>query len=126
MWAIHDRGANVLRMGTGEPVADTAGVVSLHDLALDMATEDGHDVIGFTLTGASHYLPLGAGAGYDVRHDILTIGDTTDDPDLVTQNGDFIGYWAVSRANPNGFRDPIGVAVRRASTHLGDENLKVY
>ena len=50
--------------------------------------------------------------------DTLTVGATTDDPTLVTENGDLIGYWERDVDDPNGIADPIGFALRRASEHL--------
>ena len=116
MWVIYDKEADVLRMGSGQPIKDTSGLLRGPDAAVDMATDGGCDVVGFILTGASAYLPLGL--GYDPERDVLTIGETTDDPDLVTENGDFVGYWEVYVAEPGGVRLPVGVAVRRASMYL--------
>ena len=116
MKAIYDQAVDVLRIIDGQPVADTASLLRGPDVAVDVATCNGHDVIGFTVIGASAYLPLGL--GYDAQSDILTIGETTIDPALITENGDFIGYWQVYADEPNGFRDPIGVALRQASKYL--------
>ena len=116
MKVIYDQAVDVLRIIGGQPVADTASLLRGPDVAVDLATYDGHDVIGFTVIGASAYLPLGL--GYDAQSDTLTIGETTDDPALITENGDFIGYWQVGANEPNGFRDPIGVALRQASRYL--------
>lgn len=124
MWAVYDKEADVFSMGTGEKVGETAGLWGPHELALDMATEDGQDVIGFILVGASHYLPLGEGAGYGAENDILTVGNSTDDPDFIIENGDFIGFW-MDPGFGDGSLDPIGVAVRRASTHLSNEKITI-
>lgn len=47
MWAIHDRKANVLPMDSGDLIGRRAGVVSLHDLALNVAIPECQDVVGF-------------------------------------------------------------------------------
>ena len=116
MQVIYDQEADVLRIVNGQPISDTASLLRGPDVAVDVATFNGHDVIGFTVIGASAYLPLGL--GYDAKSDILTIGETTDDPELITENGDFVGYWAALNPEPDGFRDPIGVALRQASKYL--------
>ena len=66
--------------------------------------------------GASAYLPLKT--GYDPESDTLLLGKRTDSPDLVTETGDFVGYWQSHRGDPNGFMDPVGVLIRDASKHL--------
>ena len=38
---------------------------------------------------------------------------------LVTENGDIVGYWVPDELDPSEFMDPIGVALRNASVHLG-------
>jgi uncharacterized protein YuzE len=116
MRVIYDKEADVLRIIGEQPVADTASLLRGPDAAVDTATFGGYDVIGLIVIGASAYLPLGR--GYDADRDILTIGETTDDPALVTENGDFVGYWEVCELGPDGLRDPIGVALRDASKHL--------
>ena len=118
MRAAYDKEADVLRVNIEQAIADTATLVYGPDLAVDVATEDGHDVVGFILSGATAYLPLDR--GYDAEQDVLTIGDSTDDPGFVTENGDLMAYWQVSDTDPTGPFDPIGLAVRRASVHLRD------
>ncbi len=73
-------------------------------------------MIGFEIMGGSAYLPLGS--GYDAENDVLTIGETTDDPAAITQCGDFIGYWEIDEEGTPDEKDPIGVALRQASKHL--------
>ena len=81
-----------------------------------LTTEDGHDISAVTVLGASAYLPLGV--GYDAESDTLTIGETTEAPSLAIEAGDFVGYWEIDELWPDGFREPIGVALRQASKHL--------
>ena len=116
MKATYDVESDVLRVYSGQRSAEGASFLRGPDAAVFLGTEGGHDVVGFLVLGASAYLPLGE--GYDAGSDTLTIGETTDVPELVTENGDFIGYWEVDVLEPDGFRDPIGVAIRRASEHL--------
>ena len=73
--------------------------------------------MGLDVNWASTYLALGI-RGYDPDTDTLTMGNTTTDPDLITENGDLIGYWRVDKYDPGDYRHPIGVAIRRASVHL--------
>ena len=89
------------------------------DIVVDLATEDGHDIVGLGILCASLYLPLGK-KGYDAETDTLLMGDSTSDPALITENGDFIGYWKVDEDYSDGFLYPIGVVVKRASVHLTD------
>ncbi len=117
MRIIYDHEVNVLRVITETPDAVSASLLDDPGIAIDLATEEGHEIVGITVMGASAYIPLG-NRGYDAKTDTLTMGQTTDDPDLITENGDLIAYWQVDEEHPEGFRDPIGVAVRRASVHL--------
>ena len=116
MRAKFDREANVLRIASGAPVATASSLVDDLDIAVELATADGHDIVGLIIIGASAYLPLGP--GYDAKTDTLLLGEKTDDPNLITKCGDFVGYWQVDELEPEGFRDPMGVAIQRASVHL--------
>ena len=116
MRVIYDKEADVLRMITGHPIADTASFLRGPDVAVDLSTKNGHDVVGLTVIGASAYIPLAK--GYDAEEDTLTIGETTSDPALVTDSGDFIGYWNVCIDEFGDFMDPVGVLIRDASKHL--------
>ena len=64
-------------------------------------------------------------SGYDADTDTLTIGRTSADPELITRNGDLIAYWHSDKHEPGGYRDPIGVAIRRASVHLAKVSEKI-
>ena len=64
------------------------------------------------------YIPLGL--GYDSETDTLIMGTKTNDPTLITETGDFIGYWKLDEDDSNGARDPIGVALKHASKHLAE------
>ena len=116
MQATYDAESNVLRVWNGQPIADTASLLRGPDAAVHLGTQGGHDVVGFLVVGASAHLRFEV--GYDATSDVLTIGDTVDDPLLTTENGDLLGYWEVDEQEPDGFRDPVGVAIRHASKHL--------
>ena len=125
----YDPEVDALRITT-----DTPGVVSsslwdpeYDSVAVDLATEDGCEIVGLDVIWASTYLPLGK-RGYDPGADTLLIGRSTCDPELITENGDMVGYWRVDEYDPDGFRDPIGVAIRRASVHLAkvSEKMSAY
>ena len=118
MRIIYDREVNVLRVITETPDAVSASLLYDPGIAIDLATEEGHEIVGITVMGASAFIPLG-NRRYDADTDTLTMGRTTGDPDLITENGDLVAYWQVDEEDPDGFRDPIGVAIRRASVHLG-------
>ena len=116
MKITYDAEEDIIRVWSGKKVACASSLQSDFGTAVYMGDPDGHDVMGFEILGATAYLPLGP--GYDANSDTLVIGETTDDPDLVTENGDFIGYWEMVVLERDEFRAPIGVALRRASVHL--------
>ena len=118
MRVIYDEEDDVLQVNTGQAIVGTATLAYGPDLAVDVATEGGQDVVGFILLGAMAYLPFGR--GYDAERDVLTIGDSTDDLVFVTENGDLVAYWQVSKVDPKGSLEPIGLSVRNASVHLRD------
>lgn len=113
----YDRQSNVLHLTEGTPAATGASFLDDSGIVLELATGDGHDIVGVIVVGASAYLPLGE-RGYDAQTDTLLLGSKTDDPALITESGDFVGYWQVDELEPDGFKDPVGVAIRNASTHL--------
>lgn len=88
-------------------------------VAVELATEDGHDIAGLLIEGASAFLPLGE-RGYDAESDTLRLGRIVADADLVTENGDLIAYWQTSDIAPDEYYDAIGVAIRNASVHFAN------
>ena len=112
----YDEKVDVLRVTSDQVGKTSAGLLRGPDAAVDLASEDGYDVVGLEVIGASALFP--PAQGYDAKTDILTIGEINDDPQLTTENGDFVGYWEA--AEPGEIRDPIGVALRHASKHLAD------
>ena len=117
MRVSYDRDSNVLHLTDGAPAATGASLLDDPGIVIELATGAGHDIVGLIVIGASAYLPLG-GNGYDAKTDTLVIGTKTDNPALITENGDFVGYWQVDELEPEGFRDPVGIAIRKASMHL--------
>ena len=86
MKVSYDEENDVLVLTTKQRGPVCAGLLSAtDDVAVELATEDGHDVVGLIAIGASAY--LSPWKGYDADRDILTIGKTTDDPELITENG---------------------------------------
>lgn len=117
MLVSYDQQANVLRVTTDTPAATAASLLHDPGVAVELATADGHDyIVGLIVMGASAYIPFGK--SYNAETDTLLIGRKTGDPKLTTENGDIIGYWEVDEDDPEGFRDPIGIAIRQASKHF--------
>ena len=109
---------DLLYIDTGTPDVVSASLLDAPGIVVHLATEDGYDIVGFTVMGASAYLPLGNG-GYDAETDTLLMGKSTTDPKYITENGDIIGYWQLDEYDPSdGYQHPIGVALRHASVHL--------
>ena len=118
MRVIYDHEANVLRIITDTPAATAASLLDDPGIAVELATDDGHDIVGLIVMGASAYIPLGKCKSYDAASDTLLIGRKTTSPELITENGDFIGYWQPYEDEPDAFMDPVGVLLRNASKHL--------
>ena len=109
---------DLLYIDTGTPDVVSASLLDASGIVVHLATEDGYDIVGVTVMGASAYLPLGNG-GYDIKTDTLLMGRSTTDPKHITENGDIIGYWQLDEYDPSdGYQHPIGVAIKRASVYL--------
>lgn len=121
MQVRYDHEADVIYITTETAAVTAASLLDDPDIAVELATKDGHHIVGLIAMWASAYLPLGK-RGYDPESDILLMGKRASDPKLITENGDIIGYWQVYEADPDGFRDPIGVAIKSASVHLAKVN----
>ena len=117
---LYDREVNALNIITYEtekeetciPLRDEGSVV------LGVAYGDLRHIVSIEALGASAWLPLGK-RDYDAETDTLTIGLASGDEVQVTENGDIVGYWVPDDLDPSEFMDPIGVALRNASVHLG-------
>ena len=93
-------------------------------VVVHLANDEGREIVGFFIMGASHYLPLGK-KGYDAKTDTLMLGKITDSPEFITQSGDFIGYWGPDPDFPDEPNVPIGVALKRASVHLAEVSAQI-
>ena len=130
----YDSEADILAIITERQSDDTTPLEGpeLGFIAIDSAGEDSRDVVGVEIIFASSYVapyfrsrqentPPRVGnpehTSYDPATDILTWGDTTAAPDLVSQVGDLIVYW---RPDPkyDGFFAAIGLSLRNAAKHL--------
>ena len=116
MLVSYDQQANVLRVTTDTPAATAASLLYDPWIAVELATADGHDIVGIIIMGASAYIPFGK--AYSAETDTLLLGRKTDDPKRTTESGDIVGYWEVDEDDPDGFRDPIGIAIKQASKHF--------
>ena len=110
----YDDDADVLHITMGKRSVDAASLLDDPNVVVKLATLDGHDIVGLIIIWASSYVR----SGHDAETDTLLIGETVCDPELITENGDMIAYWQVDEEDPDGFRDPIGVAIKQASVHL--------
>ena len=115
----YDTAHGTLRMSTGQPST------TFEDLGGDVykfveLNGDDRGVIGIVVQHAEPYVALEK--GYDAVMDTLTIGKTTDNPNLISENGDFVGYWQPETGDPHSL-EPIGVTLRNASQHLGKMRL---
>ena len=116
MKAEYDKEADVLNLSTGVKAATSASLLDDPDIVVDLAAPHGHDIVGLSVMWASAYVHLKK--GYDAETDTLLLGAKTDSPGSITKTGDFVGYWQAYEDDPDGFMDPVGVAVRHASKHL--------
>ena len=116
MLVSYDQQANVLRVTTDTPAATAASLLDDPGIAVELATADGHDIVGIIIMGASAYIPFGK--AYSAETDTLLLGRKTGDPKLTTESGDIVGYWEVDEDDPDEFRDPIGIAIKQASKHF--------
>ena len=96
---VYDQQADVLRLLTSEKGETGSSLFGQDDVVLDLAKEDGYDIVGIAILGASAYLPLGK-QGYDTETDTLTLGCSVSDPAMTTENGDLAAYWQVDEKKP--------------------------
>ena len=81
---------DVLRFLKGEDEATSATLREECEVAVSLATEGGHHIVGIDVMGASAYLPLGK-LGYDPDTYFLSFGSTPCDA-VVTEHCDIICY----------------------------------
>ena len=116
MRVYYDKEADVLLVRTSVQSATSASLLHDPDIVVDLSEPEGHDIVGLSVMWASGYLPLKK--GYDPEADTLLLGLQTTSPGMITENGDFVGYWQPYEDEPDGFMDPVGVLLRNASKHL--------
>ena len=117
---LYDQDVNALNILTNEvemedtciPLRDEGSVV------LGVPYGDMCHIVSMEALGASAWLPLGK-RDYDAETNTLTIGLSSGNKVLVTENGDIVGYWVPDELEPSDSMDAIGVALRNASVHLG-------
>ena len=114
MRAHYDSEFNVLTLRTDAAAATEASLLDDAGIVLELADQDGYDIVGLMVMGAPAYVAQ----GYDAKEDVLRLGRTTTPELVVRENGDFIGYWQADAGDPDGVMLPVGVAVRNASKHL--------
>ena len=106
--------------------AESSSLLYDDDVVVNVGTEDGRDIVGVEVWAAPTYFPLGK-RGYDAKTDTLTMGRTTNDPELINECGDFVGYWQPDPkdAGPGAYHYAIGVALKRASVHLAEVSAQI-
>ena len=132
----YDQEVNILDLDTGERCSDGASLLppEVSGIVARIKTDGGYDVAGLIIMGAAaslspHFARRETGlpvplvkppiSTYDPATDTLTLGYTTDDPALITQDNDYlIAYWQPDPAYPEDCNDPIGIAILNAAQHL--------
>ena len=129
----YDPKFDILYVSAGAPCCDGASIENMFDVVAEIKTRDGYDVAGLIIQGAADYLyppfvpsqgdpPAAAGdnplSRYDPDTDTLTLGFTTDNPEMITQdNPHLVAYWQRDPEDADYF-PPIGVSILNASKHL--------
>lgn len=114
MKAIYEKQDDLLYLSYGERAKDGASLEADSGVMLDIGTDDGCDIVAITIMGASSWFDK----GFNEASDKWLIGDMTDDLEMVTINGDFVGHWQPDRYDPSEAPDPIGVEIRHVSKHV--------
>ena len=132
----YDQESDILFLYTDEPCSDGSSLVdpALSGIVVKIKTDGGYDVAGLIVMGAAaclspHFARKGTGqpvplvkppiSTYDPATDTLTLGFTTADPALITQDNDYlIAYWQPDPEDAADFADPIGVSLLNAAKHL--------
>ena len=134
----YDPAADVLDITSGRNVAAATplAAAALGDIAVETGSDDSRDTVDLIMLWAAGYVapyfqlrragaPFKAGdpahIRYDPDTDTLTWGNSTDDPEMVSQAGDLTAYWQpdpyfLARDEP--LFDPIGLSLRNAAKHL--------
>ena len=89
METTYDGKDDVLHISDGRPLVVGDELMRHPGTILHLTDDDGQDIAAITIIGASAFFSLQQ--GYDPSSDTLTIGETVDDPALVSRSGDFVG-----------------------------------
>ena len=114
MKAIYEKQDDLLYLSYGMCVKDGASLEDDPGVMLDLGTDGGCDIVAVTIMGASSWFKR----GFDEASDKWLIGDTTDNLEMVTTDGDFVGYWQPDKYDPNESADPIGLEIKHVSKHV--------
>lgn len=129
---------DILRISTGHKAMDGATLWDAVNVEVDIGTDGGHDIVGFSILSASASVcpyfapaharrlhepgkdnPVASVASYDEETDTLTLGVSAGDPSYRTADGGSItGHWKPDEADGNAYWDLIGVSLKEASNHL--------
>lgn len=126
---------DILRISTGQKAMDGATLWDAVNVEVDIGTDDGHDIVGFSVLSASasvcpYFVPAygkrlvqpGKGnpvASYDEGTDTLTLGASASDPSYRTADGGgIVGHWKPDEVDGDAHWDLIGVSLKEASNHL--------
>ena len=108
-------GIHGLLLQSGEIGVGSYGLAP-HNIAVDVGSEETYEIVSVEIVGALGYLPLGR-HGYCAETDVLTLGSVIDNPDLISENGDLVGYWEKD-SDPDIGMILAAVEIRNASKHL--------
>lgn len=114
MKVAYDKQHDLLDLSTGVHIIDGSSIEEDVGVVLHFGTDGGCDIVAVSIMGASYWFKR----GYDEASDTWLLGDTTSDPSLITNDGDFIGYWKPDEFDPDELPDPIGIKINHASKHL--------
>ena len=107
----YDHEADVLHVTTDKRAATAASLLDDPNVSVELATSDGHDIVGLIVMWASSYIRSGLNAETDTVLMGRKASESTDNEDLTV-------YWQVDEVAPDEFMDPVGVAISQASVHL--------
>lgn len=91
MQVNYDREANVLHLTDGATSTTGASLLDDPGIVLELATNEGHDIVGLIVTGASAYLSFREDC-YDATTDTLVLGTKTEDPALLRKTATSWGF----------------------------------
>ncbi len=112
----YDTEYGTLQLSTGQPSTHFDFLADDVCVSVELNGDD-RRVIGVIIQDGEPYLTLQN--GYNASADTLTIGRTVDDPAFTSENDDFVAYWQLDEGDTDGALEPVGVALRNASKHLG-------